>query len=273
MNLDKLGLILSGENGGDGGDTCHRMYTVYLRQEICNDNGYYNVIIDGLSSPDDTQQLLEIKKGIYVRHPDKTKWSSDPWCTSRDQLIAPLCYHSYMSYHGWNNNRVHLKDLFIACLKRGMFAQNIHSNWGEPGTHLPDLMNPDLWTAFIRGSKMLPYILYPLLFCLDFFVLISTILQIWGPSVPDGTLKFRWQQPDDVDDDNRHNILMLAQHTLDTPLSYLSRKLFKRFRKPNLGNTEFGEKSAMMGALVYYYRLPQGNPEIAELTRPILERY
>jgi hypothetical protein len=271
MNIDNYGLILS---GGDGGDSCQRMFTVFLRENILQSINKGVPQFSNMVGPTYAQTLLEPKAdGNYIRNPDPTKWYSDPTTTSRDQLTAPLCYHAYEAFHGNGYSKRYLIRLLWACIKRGMFAQNIHRNWGELGWKVPDFMDPSIWSVFLRGSKLLSYVFYPLLMVLDMFMLIGVIIKLWAPITKDGTLQFVARSPDDSDDENLNNVIMVAQYTLATPFSWLARKLYKKFRQQNYGNTVMGETSAIMGAMVWYHRAPAGNPEIAELARPIVERY
>lgn len=270
MNLDSNGLVIS---GGDGGDSCQRQYEIFLRLAILSKIGIAPIALPtNLASPAQAQALLEVKPGIYVRNPDPTQWYSNPNTTSRDQLTPPLCYHSYMSFHGDKDSRKTLGRLLWACIKRGMFAQNDRPDGGG-NWKIPDFLDPSLWSIFLRGSKTASLLLYPLLMLGDFVQLIGTALSIWGPIITNGTLSFTSRDPNDVDDNNMNNVMNVAQYTIPTPFSWLSRKMYKKYRQQNDGNTQMGETSAIMGAMVWYDRLPAGNPEIPELARPIVERY
>lgn len=277
MNLDEKNLLMS---GGDGGDTCHRMYTVFLRTAILQKMGAYGTndaamqLMHAIMPPAGTQRLLEVQPGIYVRNPDPNRWYSDPRNTSRDQLTPVICYHSI------DGDRENQWELLKACLKRGMFAQNIYPNWVDPRTEpvkwkMPDLINPDLWAIFARTwikSLWAPLAL-PFIILGDFFMVLSALFKCFAPVTKDGTLELRWNDPTDVDDDNMNNVLMAAQYNFPTPLSWLARKIYKNFRRKNIGNEQLGELHPIMGALCWYHRGPEGNPEIAEMTRPIVGRY
>jgi hypothetical protein len=279
MNLDKYSLILS---GGDGGDTCHRMYTLFLRMALLERVAPKDPIITKIHSypihPITTQQLLEPNQdGIYIRHCDPNFWGSDPRNHSRDQITPVICYHAYVG------NKAAQTRLLKQCIKRKMFAQNIYPNWVDPRiepvkSKTPDFLTFELWGIFARTyiySIWFPLALLIILFG-DLALIFSAMLKVWAPITQDGTLKFRWPKPNDVDDDNINNVLMVTQYLFPTPLSYLARKIYKTFRRTNLGNTALGELSPIMGALVYYHRdTPdaQGNPEIAEAARRIVGRY
>lgn len=290
MNLDPYKLI---QSGGDGGDTLHRMYTFGLRLllnfRLCIDKGVplsptvRSPEINQVASMERVQELLEVEPGIYRRHPDSDFWGSDPRNVSRDQLVPVIGFLAYLSSRGGDlgkTYRTHLKNLLKQCLKRGMLAQNIYPNWVDArrqqvAKKFPDPLTPDLWATFARGwvnTWFFPLAI-PVIIFGDFFLMLSAMFKVWAPLTKDGTLEFRKPKPDDVDDDNMNTILMVAMFVYPTPFSYLARKIYKKFRAPNLGNTELGEKSPIMGALAYYHRAPLGNPELMELARPIVERY
>lgn len=283
MHIDKWKLI---QSGGDGGDTCHRMYTMLLRIRIGWWIGLYEnipVSTNGTASTQETQSLLEVEPGIYRRHPDPDFWGSDPRNCSRDQLTPVICFQALMSHQSPTMGATHRKllwNLLKACLKRFMFAQNIYPNWVDPRTEkvnrkTPDFINFDLWGVFARGFLGTRWVLFawPVIVFADLFLLLSTMFSLWAPINKDGTLTFRTKGPDDVDDDNINSVLMVCQYTVGTPMSWLARKLYKQFRQKNLGNTELGEKNSIMGALMWYHRGPDGNPELAEIARPLVERY
>ena len=276
MNIDKFNLI---QSGGDGGDTCHRMYTLFLRMAILEKIDPKAPIVAIIHSfpinPLVTQNLLEPKAdGIYRRHCDPWFWTSNPRNLSRDQLTPVICYHAYLQ------QRKEQTRLLKQCLKRKMFAQNIYPNWVDPETQevkkkIPDFLGFELWGIFARTYLYTIWAPVALLFVLfgDFFLLLAAIFAVAAPINKDGTLQFRMPGPDDVDDDNINNMLMVTQYIFQTPLSYLARKIYKTFRRKNLGNTLLWESNNIMGALCYYHRAPEGNPELAEVARPIVKRY
>lgn len=294
MHIDAFKLI---QSGGDGGDTCHREFTMHLRillnfklaiehgiplSQAVRDIGEL-ITSKQLASAQETEKLLCHSKGLYVRHPDPTFWGSDPRNCSRDQLAPVICYLAFLSSRSGElgkEYRTKLKDLLIACLKRGMFAQNIYPNWVSARSPLakkkvPDFINFDLWGIFARGwvntwafPIALPFVLLG-----DLFLVLSVLVHIYGPVTKDGTLEFYSPGPDSVDDDNINNCLMVAQHTYSTPLAYLARKVYKKYRKANFGNMQLGEKDPIMGALAWYHRAPEGNPELAEIARNIVNNY
>lgn len=284
MKIDKYGMIIS---GGDGGDSCHRMYTSYIRLRLqCYPLNIISSVpapFDKTASPGPGQQLLEPNNdGIYIRHPDPDRWYSDPRNHSRDQMTPVICFHTVMASSPTPaiamGGRLYQTRLLKASLKRGMFAQNIYPNHVDPRKEevkkkLPDLLNFDLWGVFARAYIKTAWAPLALLFIIfgDIFLILSSLFACFAPINKDGTLKFRMPGPDDVDDDNINNVLMTTQYVFPTPLSWLARKIYKKFRRQNYGNTKMGETSAIMGAIAYYNR--NDNPEMTELARPLVERY
>jgi hypothetical protein len=285
MQIDKYKMIYGGK---DGGDTCHRMYTFWFRKFLLCDLG----LIDGQDLKNttktvldiaQTQSMLEVDSGIYIRNPDPNEWYSDPRNVSRDQLVPVICLWAYLSFHFQDKNLSHsvrsnLRRLLWACLSRGMFAQNIYPNGVDPRKEkveekMPDFINFELWGIFARGfvgtlwfPLALPFVLFG-----DFALIISALVKVFAPVVKNDTLIFKSQGLDDVDDDNMNNVLMATQYVFPTPMSWLARKIYKKFRKINNGNVVLGEKSTIMGALRWYHH--KDNPELAELARPLVERY
>lgn len=285
MIIDDNGMIIS---GGDGGDSCHRMYTSFLRirlQYLLKLTDKVSEPFNKTASPAKSQCLLEISPGIYIRNPDPTKWYSDPRNFSRDQMTPVICWHALMSSSPTpvfaRDARKDQLELLKACLKRGMFSQNIYPNWVDPRTEqvkakTPDFINFDLWGVFARSwiktawaPLALPFVLLG-----DSFLVASALFKVAAPISKDsngGFPQFRWPGPDDCDDDNMNNVLMTTQYVFPTPLSWLARKIYKTFRRKNYGNEKLGEKSAIMGAIAWYNH--NDNPEMTELARPLVERY
>lgn len=284
MIIDQYGMIIS---GSDGGDSCHRMYTAFIRLRLQYLVGAIKSVpapFDNIADPAKTQLELEPHQdGIYIRNPDPEKWYSDPRNFSRDQMVPAMCYHTLMTNSIAkplaNQARRYQARLLKACLKRYMFAQNTYPNWidvkdyNDKNKKTPDFLNFELWGIFARAfikTRWAPLAL-PFIVLGDTFLIFSALFKCFAPINEDGTLKFRLPGPNDVDDDNMNNTLMITQYVFPTPLSWLARKIYKRFRPQNNGNTQLGEKSSIMGALMWYHR--NDNPEMAELARPMVERY
>lgn len=106
--------------------------------------------------------------------------------------------------------------------------------------------------------RMLPFlmrahwILYPLTIILDLGLLMAIIVRIYQGSLTD------------TDDNNTIITVAVCKAIMPTPLSLLSAKLYKRFRRA----------PGLVGALRDYHAARTGgNPEVAELWVPIVERF
>lgn len=282
MVIDQYGMI---QSGGDGGDSCQRMFTSYLRLRLLFNLGLIQTVpapFDKTATPGKSMALLQPSEGIYIRNPDPTRWYSDPRNFSRDQMTPVICFHALMADSPTpifaETARKDQLNLLKQCLKRYMFSQNIYPNWVDPRTQAvtkktPDFLDPTLWGIFARtwiNTKWMPLAL-PVVVFGDIFMVFSALFKVFAPINKDGTLQFRMPGPDDVDDDNMNNCIMITQHVFPTIFSTLARKIYKTFRRKNLGNTELGETSAIMGAIAYYNH--NDNPEMTELARPLVERY
>lgn len=271
LSVDLKGLITS---FGDGGDSCCRNYTFHLRNAILTKLGLpQSSSTPMVANPYKTIQALEVEEGVYVRNPSpdvltgQPKWYNNPATTSRDQLTPVICYNAFVAFHHAPAGLPALGRLVHKCQSRVGFAQNNQTAEGK--SKVPDFMTPDLWSISARAHG---YIFYPVIAILDVFILLSILFKLWAPIVKDGTFSLRLPGPTDTDDENTNNVLMAAQYTFDTPFSWLARKLYKRFRGQNVGNTYYGEKNPIMGALVSY-SADNGCPELAEMARPIVEKY
>lgn len=283
MIVDQYGLIRAGT---DGGDSCHRTFSFWLLLRTLAWPTKISPTIPaavatlGILDPMSGQRLFEVQPGLYVRSPEPGTWSDSVTNTSRDQLTPVICFLATMANSPtpeiakpWRDA---LTRLLWACLKRGMFAQNIHENGVDPATapwKMPDFLNFDLWGIFARGYVRtwaapiaIPFIIFG-----DLWQILSSIFKVWVPINKDGTLQFRWPTPDDVDDMNMNNVLITSQYNWQTPFTWIARKIYKKYRQPNNGNIQLGETDPVMGAIAWYNR--NDDPEFTELYRPLVERY
>ena len=276
MMIDAYGIIAQKDITQDGGDSLHRegMYAfgMKMRYDYLNNKAY----VEGI--PKDrppTEQILskfEIKPGIYIRHPDAKKWYSNPETTSRDQVFPLIAYCAVAKDYD------RLWRLFVATAKRGFFAQNIYRNWDDgvqQGKKIPDpmLLNiPD----FIRAGGDATMVFYPLLFLFDTLDLAGTIFDAIPLHWSDDHLLPRVRRLGDVDQNNMIIKHLLAAEFKPTPASWLNRYIYTTLRPTNLGVIEMKEENHVMGTLVWYHRADpgvDGNPEMAEVYRPLVEKY
>ena len=282
MYIDKFKMIVTQPND-DGGDSLQRMFTFFLRRfitcQILKNKDEFTP--PGMFPILATDTALEVSPGVYRRHPDQSKWYSDPRNVSRDQLTPVICFFALAANieidlpelidPGYA--KVAMRQLIVAMLKRGTFAQNVYPDWvdarvSEVTKKIPDLITPDIWGVMARAfiKTLWAPLALPFIVLGDTFLLLTAIVQVvqlycikdWANS---------------VDDDNMNNVIQATQYVFPTPMSFLARKIYKHFRRQNSGNWILNEKSAIMGALSWYHRFPSGNPDMANIARPIVEKY
>lgn len=270
MYIDSYAIIV--QKDMDGGDSLQRegMYAFgkWLRKK-----DDYTFIIEEIPEREDPKKIIEkfeVEPGIYIRHPDKAKWYSNPWTTSRDQIIPVLAYCA--AYEDYDR----LWRLSKASMKRFFFAQNFYENGDNKvakGQKVPDTYLAHL-NLFIRAGGYYTAPLYPLLFFFDALDTIGIIIGDFPILWSESKKRFRAKSLDDVDDNNQIIALLMSYHFKPTPISAFNRWLYTKTRNINHGNTKMGEKNTVMGSLVWYHRKEaNANPEIAELYRPIILKY
>lgn len=269
MYIDAYALIV--QQDLDGGDTLQREGMYAFGKWLRYSKNPNVLIVDEIPERRDPKKImdkLEVKPGIFVRHPDPNKWYSNPDTTSRDQLVPVIAYcGAYQDYP-------RLWRLFKATLKRGLFAQNTkRAGDGPRRWKMPDTMLAHL-DLFIRAGGYWTAPLYPLLFVTDTIDLIGTLLQQIPIHWEQTAKRLRFKEPRDVDDNNVIISHLMAATFKPTPISWLNRQIYSLTRRTNYGNTIKGETNPVMGALVWYHRFEnRGNPEMAELYRPLIEEY
>jgi hypothetical protein len=276
MMIDAYGIIAQQDMTHDGGDSLHRegMYAfgMKMRYDYLNNKLYVPGTPTNRPPTDQILSKFEVQPGIYIRHPDPTKWYSNPETTSRDQVFPLIAYCAAAKDYD------RLWRLFVATAKRGFFAQNIYRNWDDglaKGVKIPDPMFLNI-PDFIRAGGRYTVPLYPLLYIFDTIDLAGTIFDTIPLHWSDDHLLPRWRKLGDVDQNNMIIKHLLAAEFKPTPISWLSRYIYSVSRPTNLGVSVMKEENPVMGALVWYHRADagiDGNPEMAEVYRPLVEKY
>lgn len=270
MYVDAYALIV--QRDSDGGDTLQRegMYAFgkWLRYNRSTNTAVVEDVPDKDRDPKQVMDRLEVKPGIYVRHPDPKQWYSNPNTTSRDQLVPVFAYCAA------HEDYPRLGRLFWASLKRGFFAQNtIRAGANQNERKVPDTLLGHL-SLFIRAGGYWTAPFYPWLLVTDSVSLAGTLLQQIPIHYVTASGKLRFKELRDVDDNNSIIQMLVAAHFKPTPISWLNRQVYAYTRRPNYGNTVLGERNPVMGALAWYHRAEAGgNPEMAELYRPLINEY
>jgi hypothetical protein len=149
-----------------------------------------------------------------------------------------------------------LLQIFWQHIKRFGWYQNDQE---VDGTSLPlyrrDIAPPDVLGEYVRAGYMAGFIflgiLWPLLIASDLFSLVGLLINL-----------AKWKHnPADVDDDNQILAILQAKVALPTPISWLTRKLYKWFRPGGAVN-----------AMATKHRAETGSPPFIELYKNILNK-
>jgi hypothetical protein len=140
--------------------------------------------------------------GIYVRHPSPSNPLSahDPNTFGRDQQ------RSLIMAMGALKQKKQLKQILWQFIKRsGLYQDGKGMSPNDIGEYVRAAFLSGIWSSII---------LWPLLLVTDLFSLFSFLINFF----------FTWNI-----DDNDIMSCILAKHSLPTPISFLVRKLYKRF--------------------------------------------
>lgn len=145
--LDRWGLVCV--SSLDGGDTLANTFTIAYCQGRCR--------------PTDLDLLYNKDAKIWVRHPDRTKWYSQPDRTSRDQITPLLIYlaaygpewawqrlvkshkQKWFSW-AWNTRR----NFVYSTLEEHLARSTPDVAW-DYAPKTPDFCGPDIWAVYARG--------------------------------------------------------------------------------------------------------------------------
>lgn len=236
MYLDSNGNIV--QQNGDGGDTAQRTGFLECALKIRENLGISNAEFYR-STPwtfDKQWRSLFIGNKL-IRNPKD--WN-DPKDTSRDQT-TPMLIAFGLNEMGEQVGWLSPKGFLVK------FYQN------------KDVASPENMGHVDRALRMKPYKLA------DLWALGGVIIR----------LKQAEANPDDVGDDL--NTLLSCAFSCNILPTEQARKTFRHYlknRAPSLGTLHLNEKDHVIGALKWYFRPDSGgNPELAEIWRPIVDYY
>lgn len=257
--FDKYGMPC--QLNGDVGDSCQRVGWIGSIQELRKKQG-----LEEAKLPfefDKALQLVEPIPGIYVRHPfplATEMWQSKPEEFSRDQQAA-LRKALIFRRDGkalWRMFKAHAKRLFK--------YQN--KDWGMA---LDEYLRGFVYCAGFFSYPFVP-IIWVFLNVFD-LAFLFTALMVCGklPRWKHETKKFIGFEPSHTSDDLNLFLDLMLSKSLPTFTSLLAIKIYKRRPKAEHSGDE---KNNVMGALVSYFRKDAGgNPMLAEVARPIVEKH
>jgi hypothetical protein len=252
--LDKYDLIV--QKDGDGGDSAQRI-GMWAFGSLFN------------SQPDEVEFYRQLKAitigaGEFVRNPDPTKWYSNPLNFSRDQTRALVMA---MGVYGFDLALFrNLKNLILNFFR----YPNIYPNFTKPGDpsyikKVPDIASPEDLGEYIRafysaGFKSM-LLLYPLVLLGDLFKLLGTLISVFYVD----------RDLTQYDDLNSIMSFLQAFKWMPTPLSWLARKIYCKFRPviPNKQSITSGPESALWA----YFSGPNDIYPMYELYKPLIEKY
>jgi hypothetical protein len=250
INFDEQGLIV--QTNGDAGDCAARtgeLYTGLLLNQVSN-SSIREQFTNALN-------LLEPNKdGILLRYnkPPYNNPLKGDFATSRDQTIPMIIAAGYY------DQRDFLKRIAIKQLKRFTLFQNKDlCDFQSIGNYI---------RAFWSSGYKLALLFYPLLLLGDLFMLVNSVIRC-----------IKGRNYDDVGDDICHTQSQLqAVYDLPTPVSFLSRKIYSKYRPAftlSLNGNFIRSKSdnGVQYAFNHYHR-PEtfGNP-INIVYKPLIKRW
>jgi hypothetical protein len=214
MNFDNNGLIV--QLDGDGGDTAGREGDYWF---FVGTKGY---VAHRKLDFKDVLNLLQSSPGVMIRNPVGYNQPDD---FSRDQQTAIILAAGEMK------ERAFLRQLLWQQIKRFGAYQNFSIRWSQ---YLPDNDNrytkilgrlwirgdypdPQILSQYIRAMRA--WYLYPLLLVGDMSTFVNSIIRcIVG------------RDPTNTSNDINHTLVLLqAQNIYATPISWVSRLIYKWF--------------------------------------------
>lgn len=160
------------QKDGDGGDSSHMTALasglLLLCDDAANADNYFNALVNRCTPI----------KGIWIRHPDQSKWYSNINNLSRDSAHAIMwCLSVWSIHYGSNYAKEIIKDFWRRKIKRFGFHQNIHIGCDVPsnetGYKIPDITSPEEISQFFRAFNL--WWTYPIISVLDLSLLINVI--------------------------------------------------------------------------------------------------
>lgn len=240
MNLDSNGLPVQAD--GDANDQLQRVGMIVVGAALGGNDSVLpqQLVVDCFAALVPGGELTP-EKNVYRRNS-----AANPNTCSADQLIPVIAHRA-----------IHKLPV-----PRRLFAQNTHTIEGKRKL-LPDLLFLRAAPLYFRHS-VLRYLFDLLLPMMAYFA----TGKVWKDDQG-----FADRSPDDVDDANGIITMAVCHDINPTPMSKYACRLYARRRPTNFGVTKLGAQNNIQGALEWYNRAESGgNPELAALYKPIVER-
>jgi len=246
------------ELGGDAGDTAQRIGMICFGRYLTSNANPYQMR--------QWLQKITINPGTYCRNPAPTgAWWINPLNFSRDQTRSLVMA---MGAYGITDQ---LKANLLNLIKNFGFYPNKYPNYVNPGdsgyvAKVPDFASPEHIAEYIRafyasGNKWM-LALYPAVLLGDCFKLLGSLIDVF---YTDRDLA----RTDDVNSIMSH---LQALNWMPTPLSWLARKLYIKYRPLVYtdANIVHGPESALYS---YFFHDPNGIQPIYYIYKPLMDKY
>lgn len=222
FDFDQYGLII--QTNGDGGDSGARTGLYYFLYALLTNAGIATRSNLALAINNVTASSHPL---MLFRNPVNY---NDPKDFSRDQT-NPL-----IMAMGVLDLQYLMKDWWSGLIKRYGFYQN------------KDFAGPHDWGMYFRARRL--HVAYPFLLFSDLFLVLGSIIRC-----------IKGRDPNDVGDDINHTMMLIqAMHSMPTPVSWLARKIYAKFRP-------FGVQYAWD----WYFRPSTFANPFNELVKPIIQ--
>lgn len=257
MNLDKNGLPV--QANGDANDQLARASELAVAALLMPAQVTHDTMPVALNCLAAVQTSLQPHYGSWVRYIGAPTDS-----TSADQIVSVSAVNVIAKDH---------ESLIATGLRmfgRLGFAQNYRNTLdGSDSLQLPDFMLLRILPLLSRVSL----VLYPAAVVADILLLCAALAAI-GPVWTTGK-GFTARTPDDVDDNVLILTLIACSARMPTPLSWLARKLYGKYRATNDGCALTTPPcNPVIGAMLWYHRAAAGgNPEVAQALIPLINAY
>lgn len=244
----------------DGGDTAHRIGIYYLGLYlIFKENTVYLQKIKNDFKND--LNKIKIGSGEFVRHPDKSKWYSNPKNFSRDQT-TPLIIAM-----GFFDEKKDIKSNLVSLLLNFGFYPNDLKNWSNEQKTFPndfnDIASPVDFGHYIRALNYEKLKLF--LYFSDSVLLANSLIRIF----------FSYYDKTDTSDDLNFSLsLIQAKEKFPTFISNFATKIYFKYKK----NSEkpypnYKEENPIQSAWDYYFREESLAPPLNKIYRCIIPKY
>lgn len=259
---DQWGLIAQSGPDRDGGDSAHRTGIFYAGlYYMFKDN---KVIISKIQKDFEKDlDKLTVGPGQFIRHPDPTKWYSNPGNFSRDQtkslVVAMGLFDGPKEKKLLSENFQNLKDNYG-------FYPNRLKNWTNAEKKFPydfyDVANIGDYAMYVRAMKAEKY---------KWFLSIGDI-QIFAQSLIN--IVRSYTDPDDTSNDLKMTLILLqAKHQWPTFWSKTGEYLYYKYRNFATPTKEMGTAtSGVQSAWNYYFRPENGGPALHKVYQCIIDK-